>query len=193
MAIVWTSVLRHPLLPLVSPHPLLQSLGVFLAAQAVLVLQPMTRALAEGRRLPARRAHAALHGLSFLCFAAGTALIETNKAVHSMPHFHSAHAYLGVATVALLLAQYLFGATIWLTPAVWGGEEPARQLWKYHRYAGYGLLVLLLATAAAAAETDYNKAVLGIRLWTVLVAEVLIVVGVFPRIQLSKLGIQRSR
>lgn len=109
-----------------------------------------------------------------------------------MAHFHSLHAYLGVTTATLLFVQYLFGVSIWLVPAIWGGLDKAKQLWKYHRYFGYGVLVLLLATVASAAETDYNKKVLGIKLWSVLVAEVLIVAGVFPRVQLSKFGIQRS-
>ena len=42
VAIIWASVFTHPTLPLVSPHPLLQSLGVFTVIQAILLLQPTT-------------------------------------------------------------------------------------------------------------------------------------------------------
>ncbi|GAB1313266.1 hypothetical protein MFIFM68171_03476 [Madurella fahalii] len=190
LAIVWVAVFTHPRLPLVSPHPLLQSLGLFVATQAVLLLQPTTHTFPT-TKVRGQRGHFALHVLSFLLFAAGTAVIETNKHVNGLAHFHSLHAYLGVTTATLLFVQYLFGVSIWLVPAVWGGLDKAKQLWRYHRYFGYAVLVLLLATVASAAETDYSKAVLGIKLWSVLVAEVLIVAGVFPRVQLSKFGIQR--
>jgi hypothetical protein len=57
------------------------------------------------------------------------------------------------------------------------------------RIAGYLALILLLATVALAAETDYSKSVLKLRLWAVLAAEALIVAGVFPRVHLRKLGV----
>ena len=77
-------------------------------------------------------------------------------------------------------------------PRVWGGVDAAKALWKYHRWAGYGALGLLLATVAAAVETDYVRGELGIRLWGVLVAEGLIVAGVVPRVHLRKLGVGRG-
>lgn len=40
LAIIWASVFSNPTLPLVSPHPLLQSLGVYTVLQAILILQP---------------------------------------------------------------------------------------------------------------------------------------------------------
>lgn len=77
-------------------------------------------------------------------------------------------------------------------PRVWGGEDAAKALWKYHRWTGYAALVLLLATVAAAVETDYNKAVMKVPLWWVVAAEVLILVGVLPRVHLRKLGLRRG-
>jgi hypothetical protein len=59
------------------------------------------------------------------------AVIEANKHVNHLPHFHSAHAYLGVITFALLIVQYLFGFTILLVPRVWGGVDKAKAKWKY--------------------------------------------------------------
>jgi hypothetical protein len=75
---------------------------------------------------------------------------------------------------------------------VWGGEDAAKGLWKYHRWTGYVALVLLLATVAAAVETDYNKGVMKVPMWGVVLGEVLIVVGVFPRVHLRKLGLRRE-
>jgi hypothetical protein len=59
------------------------------------------------------------------------AVIEANKHVNHLPHFHSAHAYLGVITFGLLVVQYLFGFTILLVPRVWGGVDKAKAKWKY--------------------------------------------------------------
>ena len=77
-------------------------------------------------------------------------------------------------------------------PGVFGGVDKAKATWKYHRYGGYLLLVLVLATVVSAMDTDYNKGVLDIKMWAVGVSVGLIVVGVFPRIQLYKLGIHRA-
>ncbi len=147
--------------------------------------EPTTTPLAKHH---GQRAHAALHLSSITLFAAGTAIIQVNKHANHLPHFHSVHAYLGTLTLLLLLLQYLFGFTIWAVPRIWGGEDAAKQLWKYHRWAGYGALGLLLATVAAAVETDYVHGELKIRLWGVLLAEGLIVAGVVPRVHLRKLG-----
>ncbi|KAG8420151.1 hypothetical protein J3459_011335 [Metarhizium acridum] len=75
------------------------------------------------------------------------------------------------------------------TPRLYGGEERAKSLYKYHRYVGYFILLMLLATVVAATETDYVRSVLGVNFWTVLVASVFVVMGVFPRIQKQKLGL----
>lgn len=189
LAIIWAGVFTHPTLPLVSPHPLLQSLGVFTVIQAILLLQPTHT---PETKLLGQRGHALLHLLSFLLFLAGTVIIEVNKTVKGFDHFRSVHAYLGVATAAVLALQYLFGLTIWAVPRVWGGVDRAKALWKYHRWVGYAALLLLLATVAAAAATEYNRDVLGIKLWSVIVTEVLILAGVLPRVHLRKLGIQRA-
>ncbi|KAH8899563.1 hypothetical protein GQ53DRAFT_316486 [Thozetella sp. PMI_491] len=189
LALIWAAVFTNPLLPLFSPHPLLQSLGVFTLLQAILVLQPTA---APDSKVVGARVHASLNLLSFLLFAAGVAIIETNKVRSGNPHFHSLHGYLGVATAAVLLVQYIFGFLIWGVPAVFGGVDKAKALWKYHRYSGYALLLLILATVTSAVDTDYNKNVLDIKLWSILVAVILVILGVYPRIQLAKLGIYRA-
>ncbi|KAK4142998.1 eukaryotic cytochrome b561-domain-containing protein [Dichotomopilus funicola] len=186
LAIIWASVFTNPTLPLVSPHPLLQSLGVYTVLQAILILQPTTT---PRTKQAGQRAHVFLHLLSFLLFLTGTTIIELNKHVNHLAHFHSPHAYLGSLSVLFLALQYLFGLATWLTPLsrfIFRTEARAKSLWRYHRASGYVALVLLLATVATAVETDYVRGVLGIRLWAVLVAEGLIVVGVVPRVHLRK-------
>ncbi|KAL2265434.1 hypothetical protein VTJ83DRAFT_6534 [Remersonia thermophila] len=189
LATVLVAVLTHPALPLVTPHPLLQTLGVVAVVQAVLVLQPTFTPEAKAA---GQTAHAALQALAVALLVAGAAVIEANKRAHGLPHFHSAHAYLGVATLALLALQGAFGLTIWAVPRVWGGVDQAKALWKYHRWVGYAVLISLLATVTTAAKTDYVKKVLEVKFWPVLLGVALIVAGVFPRIHPRKLGIQRS-
>ena len=137
------------------------------------------------------RAHAALQLLSFLLFAAGVTIIEVNKTKNGLPHFHSTHAYLGVATSALLVLQYLFGFFMWGVPGVFGGVEKAKALWKYHRWTGYAIHLLLVATVITSTGTDYNKAVLDIKTWAASIAVALIVIGVLPRVHTRKLGLDR--
>ena len=55
--------------------------------------------------------------------------------------------------------------------------------------SGYVLTTYFLAVACAATQTTFNKNVLHIRLWAVLVASVLVLVGVIPRIKKRKLGL----
>lgn len=56
------------------------------------------------------------------------------------------------------------------------------------RTSGYVILLAALATVASATQTDFNKNVLGVRLWAVLVTIVLVLIGIIPRIKPSKLG-----
>lgn len=50
------------------------------------------------------------------------------------------------------------------------------------------LLVYLLAVICAATSTPYNVNVLHMKLWAVIVASILVLVGVVPRIKKHKLG-----
>lgn len=181
---VWASVLSKPLI-LFSAHPLLQSLAVLTLAQSVLSLQPTHTA--EQKRV-GQRVHAILNLVAFLILVAGVTIIEYNKFANNGAHFHSVHGYLGVITSIVLLLQYGVGFTMWATPSLYGGVDNAKAVWKYHRWSGYTVFVLLLATVTSAVETDYNKNVLKIKLWAVLLLSIVTLVGIVPRIQKQKLG-----
>ncbi|KAM0234929.1 hypothetical protein ACHAP5_009924 [Fusarium lateritium] len=182
--LIWASVLSKPLI-LFSAHPLLQSLAVLTLAQSVLSLQPTHT---SDQKRTGQRVHAILNLVAFLMLVAGVTIIEYNKFSNNGPHFHSVHGYLGIITSIILLLQYGVGFTMWATPALYGGEDNAKAIWKYHRWSGYTIFVLLLATVVSAVETDFNHNVLKMKLWAVILLSVIILVGVVPRIQKQKLG-----
>ncbi|KAH7156986.1 hypothetical protein EDB81DRAFT_408734 [Dactylonectria macrodidyma] len=182
--LIWASVLTKPLI-LFSGHPLAQSLAILTLIQSILTLQPTHTA--EQKRI-GQRIHASLNLLAFLLLVAGVTIIEYNKFASHGPHFHSLHGYLGVTSSVFLLLQYFVGFTMWATPALYGGEHNAKSIWKYHRYSGYLVIVLLLGTVVSAVDTDYNKNVLKLKLWAVASLSLLALVGIFPRVQKQKLG-----
>ena len=156
-------------------------------AQSVLSLQPTHTA--EQKRV-GQRVHAILNLVAFLILVAGVTVIEYNKIKSNGVHFHSVHGYLGVITSIVLLLQYGVGFTMWATPSLYGGVDNAKAVWKYHRWSGYTVFVLLLATVASAVETPYNKNVLKLKLWAVLSLSIVTLVGIVPRIQKQKLGLR---
>jgi uncharacterized membrane protein len=116
-------------------------------------------------------------------------VIEYNKFSHGGIHFESPHAILGLITYIFLAIQALVGFTAYFVPKLYGGIEKAKSLYKWHRLSGYVLLVLMLATVTAATQTDYNKDVLHIRIWAILISAILVLIGVLPRIKKQKLGL----
>ncbi|KAI9674160.1 MAG: hypothetical protein M1817_001978 [Caeruleum heppii] len=184
-ATVWASIFLHPL-NLFSPHPLLNSAGILLLTQGILVLQPTHTQ--EQKRL-GTNIHAVLNGVAICALITGLIFIEINKFGHGGTHFESPHAILGLITSIFLIIQALVGITQYYTPNIYGGVNNAKKLYKYHRVSGYVVLTLTLATVAAATQTDYSKNVLHIKLWAVLVAAVLVLAGVVPRVKKQKLGL----
>ena len=99
------------------------------------------------------------------------------------------HGVLGLVVYCLFAVQALIGFTAFFTPALYGGKGRAKRLYKWHRGSGYAVLLGMLATVCAATQITYNKNVLHMSLWAVLVASVITVLGVGARIKRSKLGL----
>jgi len=95
---------------------------------------------------------------------------------------------MGLITYIFMLIQAVVGVTQYFVPQLYGGVDNAKKIWKYHRMSGYVVFTLALGTVCAATQTDYNINVLGIQLWAVIVASVLTLAGVLPRIKKQKLG-----
>jgi len=81
------------------------------------------------------------------------------------------------------------GFTQYFVPQLYGSVDKAKSLYKWHRASGYVVLVLMLATVAAATRTEYNVEELHIKLWAVLLSGALVLIGVLPRIKKQKLGL----
>jgi cytochrome b561 len=156
-----------------------------LISQGALVLQPT---YTPSQKRTGTYIHAAANDLGLAALLAGLVVIELNKIKNGIPHFESPHAILGVTTYALLVVQALVGFTQYFVPQLYGGVENAKKVWKYHRASGYVVFVLMLLTVAAATKTTYNKNVLHIQLWAVIVAAIIILAGIVPRIKKQKLG-----
>ncbi|KAL1997824.1 hypothetical protein VTN02DRAFT_672 [Thermoascus thermophilus] len=184
VALVWSAVLSKNLV-FFSAHPLLNSAAVLLQVQAILTLQPTHT---PRQKTLGTRVHAGLHALSSLGFVAALVVVEISKKGH--PRLASPHAVLGVVTYVGLALQALVGVVQYFLPAqLLGSVDRGRSIYRYHRLGGYVLLLLELATVSAATQTVYNAAVLHIRLWAVLLASILVVLGVAARIKKRKLGL----
>ncbi|KAG6000407.1 hypothetical protein E4U21_005483 [Claviceps maximensis] len=168
-----------------SGHPLSMSIALFTLVQSILALQPTST---PNQKRLGQRVHASLNLVAFAALVTGAVIIQVNKIRSRGPHFHSLHAYVGFITLLVLAVQYAVGFTMWATPGLYGGVEKAKKLYKYHRYSGYLVLVLLLAAVCTAMKTNYVVGVLGIGFWGVVVAAVVVLLGVFARIQKQKLG-----
>lgn len=150
---------------LFSAHPLLNSTGLLLLTQSILVLQPTHTA-------PQKRAgtitHFTLNNLGVDLLIAGLVVIEVNKVRGGTHHFESVHGILGLTTYILLAIQAAVGVTSYFFPQVYGSVAKAKSLYKWHRLSGYLLLVLMLATVTSATKTTFNVNTLHIRFWAIL-------------------------
>ncbi|ETN44120.1 uncharacterized protein HMPREF1541_10670 [Cyphellophora europaea CBS 101466] len=183
-AIIWAAIFEHGVM-FFSAHPLLQSAGVLFLVQAILIVQPTAT---QKQKRDGTWAHSALNFVGVGALVAGVVVIELNKAPHPDQRFKSPHGILGMITFGLICIQAIVGFVQYWTPSLLGGVDNGKALYKYHRVSGYTVLFAALATVATATQTDFNKNVLGVRLWAVLVAIVLVLIGIIPRVKPAKLG-----
>ena len=133
--------------------------------------------------------HFALNLTGTIALIAGLIIIEMNKASHPETRFTNVHGVMGLVTFILIIIQAMIGfAQFYVPKSVFGSVDNGKKLYKYHRISGYLILLMALATICAATQTGFNKNVLHIRLWAVIVASVLVVAGVLPRVKKQKFG-----
>lgn len=134
------------------------------------------------------RIHYSFQLLSVVLFVSAFVIIEVNKGSH--PHFVSPHGILGLVTYIAIVLQAVVGVIQYFAPVtVLGSVDAGKRIYKYHRWSGYVLLLLEMATIVAATQTTYNLMAIHIPLWGVVVAAIFILAGVGARIKKHKLGL----
>lgn len=183
-ASIWSSL--HIFLSLNQYHcQLLASTALLLQVQAALILQPTTT---PDQKLLGTRIHYTIQLLSILCFLSAFLVIEFNKGDH--PHFVSPHGILGLVTIVAIVLQASVGVIQFFFPAtVLGSVDAGKRVYKYHRWAGYVLLLLEVSTVLAATQTPYNLNAIHIPTWGVIIAIILVLLGAGARIKKGKLGL----
>lgn len=88
----------------------------------------------------------------------------------------------------LFFLQAIVGIAQFYTPTLFGSVDDAKSIYKYHRASGYVILILAFCAVATALQTAFNQNVLHIQLGVVVVAIILTVVGMVPRIRKRKFG-----
>jgi hypothetical protein len=121
---VWGAVLTHNLI-LFSAHPLLNSFGILVVAQAILILQPTHT---PQQKQQGTIVHATFLGIALLAFYAGLGLVEWHKKRNGIGHFESPHAVLGVVIYILMLIQAIFGVAQYFLPVLFGGVGNAKAM-----------------------------------------------------------------
>ncbi|KAL8744372.1 MAG: hypothetical protein Q9190_003368 [Brigantiaea leucoxantha] len=184
-ATIWASVFLNKVI-LFSAHPLLNSAGILLTTQAILLLQPTHT---PKQKSTGTHVHAILNTTSILTLIAALVIIEYNKISHGGTHFESPHAIFGLITYIFFFLQAIVGIAQFYTPSVFGSVDKAKSVYKWHRMSGYLILVMSFVTVALATQTGFNENTLHIQLWAVVVAAVIVLIGTFPRIKKQKLGL----
>jgi hypothetical protein len=155
-----------------------------------LILQPTS--IPSQKRL-ATYIHSTLVNLALLLLLTALIFIEVSKHGHHGSHLQSPHAIRDLVTYILLLVQALGGAAQFFFPMlVFGTEERANSVYKFHRIGGYIIVALLTARVSAATWIDYNLTTLKIHHWSIITASVILLAGLYARVQKSKLGFGSS-
>jgi cytochrome b561 len=90
--------------------------------------------------------HWQINVLALLCFIATFVIMFVSRQQKGKQHFDSTHAQVGLATIIYLLFVALFGSLVRFFPSAFGGPLKARYWNAWHRWGGYGMLILLYAT-----------------------------------------------
>lgn len=159
---------------------------MLILVQSILLLQPTST---QQQKVLGTYIHSSLNLIALGLLIAGLVIIEMNKASHPETRFQSTHGKVGLVLYIMIVFQFLIGAAAFYTPNLFGSVDKAKSLYKYHRMSGYVIMILGVVIICLATQTAFNKNMLHIRLWATVVASVLVIAGLVPRIKKRKLGL----
>ncbi|KAI5821241.1 hypothetical protein BZA77DRAFT_383654 [Pyronema omphalodes] len=189
VGLIFTAIFTHPLM-LFSVHPIMNTLAIVLAVQAILVLQPTHT---PNQKRAGAHTHAVIWATSLAAFIAAGVSIEVHKKRRGIGHFESKHAIFGTIIYTTLVLQAIVGVLQFYAPNLLGGEAKAKAIYKYHRVSGYLILTAILVNVVLATYTPYAGNVLGIKTWTTVLSGVLVLAGIIPRVKKQKVQLWGRR
>ena len=152
---------------------------------AILIVQPT---FTPEQKRKGAVVHGFLNGIAMLFFLSAFAIILYNKSLHTPHHFTSAHGRLGLITYILAFLNACTGVTSFAFPQIYGGEERAKSLYKYHRVLGYIVLLFGAVTAILGTQNIWMTSKIdSLALWVVL--WVVILISITARVRLNKMKI----
>lgn len=167
-------------------HPLFNSLGLLGLGQGILLVQPTPRS-ADHKSLQGH-VHGIINSISVLMFTIGSTIIFVNKSIHGAKHITSWHATFGVITYSCMILVMLVGMSMyWFGEKVFGSVDQAKSFYKYHRLAGYFILLLSSITVTLATDSDFNHNVMHLSPLVVGIGLLMVVYGIFTQIQPQKI------
>ncbi|CAO3609097.1 unnamed protein product [Cunninghamella blakesleeana] len=179
------SVLVRIPLSVFSFHPFFMTIFILILTEGIATLQT-TKTLQEKRE--GLKKHALIQLLAYISSGIGFSAIFYNKIISGKPHFTSFHGQLGIFTFGYLLFQLIFGLLIAFIPSI---SFHAKKYWKYHRFTGYFLFLIVSTVALAGVQADYVLANAPIHSTFFILISVIIFTsilsGIFLRIRVYKL------
>ncbi|KAL5291532.1 hypothetical protein ACFFRR_010754 [Megaselia abdita] len=119
-------------------HPLFMTIGmIYFLGTSTLIY----RGARQLKKMPLKIMHAALHFLALLFAAIGLYVVFENHAVKNIPHLYSLHSWIGIATIALMVLQYVIGFVTYLAPGM--SMDIRVTIMPLHRF--FGLMIFCLA------------------------------------------------
>ncbi|ORZ14947.1 eukaryotic cytochrome b561-domain-containing protein [Lobosporangium transversale] len=163
--------------------------SVFYCLLGILLLQPIEKA---SQKRAARTVHGILQILALIFSLIGFVAIYRNKDLKKKVHFHTNHALLGCAAVAVFFLQVLFGVLVAYAPRRMFSCIGYARVLRIHRVAGYVSIVLMWGTFWLSVLTNWMKTNFANHEWVFALGMGMIAVGIVGQVTPSRLWLSRS-
>lgn len=176
---------QHEFIPF-SIHPICNSLGLFLLAEAILLVQPQPKTPAHKAYMG--EVHGLLNATAVALFMTAASAVVGNKIMYGGKHLATWHATLGAMIAMYVPLIAVVGASMfWFPTRVFGSIKTGKTMYKHHRMMGYMGITMIAANLILATYSDYNLNVLDISTGLTATGLGLYLYGVFAQIKLAKI------